>query len=140
MAKIHSSLCNWTKSTCNMTKDIRLCIRTKGRGKLMWLQSPMNTKHSCREGNSPSHHGFKARLNELLKGTKKFTLILNIRWKNMGKQEIGECRKFFSILCQEYNKFSLLYFYVLNLTDLTAITSHLFIDQIIFHRKYPNKS
>lgn len=106
-----------------MTKDVRLCIRTKGCGKLMWLQSPMNTKHSCRErpkgkipsthfheslknglsqgengfvakvkgGNSPSHHGFKARLNELLKGTKKFTLILNVRWKNMGKQEIGEC-------------------------------------------------
>lgn len=37
------------------------------------------------------------------------------------------------------NKLSLLYFYVLNLTDLTDITSHLFMDQI-FHRKYPNKS
>ena len=48
----------------------------------------------------------------------------------MGKQESGECKNFFPILCQEYNKLSLLYFYVLNLTDLTDSTSHLFMDQL----------
>lgn len=41
----------WTKSTFSVTKDMRPCIRTRGHGKVMWLQYPLNTnKRICSKG------------------------------------------------------------------------------------------